>query len=569
MSDGPGIPVAVLLIGAYLLGAFPSGYLAGRALRVDLRTEGSGNLGATNVYRVLGLLPAVVVLAIDVTKGFAPVWWFSEWDGRETNLGVAYGLIALAGHVWPVTTSMRGGKGVATAAGSLLAMAPTAVSVSGVVWIGIVAITGMASAASLVGVALVPVLAAAGEASQAVVTYSLLLAVVVWWTHRQNIVRLIRGEELRLRWSLSGTMGARGERSEEGHERPGSVRGSAGTPESPAAGARVAVLGAGSWGTALAQTLARNGHDVPLWARSGELVAALRESRTNERYLPGVALHPAISATDDLETALEGADWVVSVCPAQATREVIKAARPWLGTTPLITGSKGLEIETRLRMTQVFEEELGRGRASESVVLSGPSFAAELASYLPTAVVVASANTGNAKRAQALFQNSYFRVYTQSDVVGTELAGALKNVMALAAGIGDGLGLGDNTRAAIITRGLAEIMRIGYPMGAREITLSGLAGLGDLVLTCTGPLSRNYTAGVAIGKGANPQSIVEEMDQVVEGVHTARAARALSRELDVEMPITQAVFSVLYEGVPPRQAVEGLMARDPKPERWR
>ena len=154
-------------------------------------------------------------------------------------------------------------------------------------------------------------------------------------------------------------------------------------------------------------------------------------------------------------------------------------------------------------------------------------------------------------------------------VLGTELAGALKNVMALAAGIGDGLGLGDNTRAAIITRGLAEIMRIGYPMGAREITLSGLAGLGDLVLTCTGPLSRNYTAGVAIGKGANPQSIVEEMDQVVEGVHTARAARALSRELDVEMPITQAVFSVLYEGVPPRQAVEGLMARDPKPERWR
>ncbi len=331
---------------------------------------------------------------------------------------------------------------------------------------------------------------------------------------------------------------------------------------------QVAVLGGGAWGTALADTLARNGHRVRIWARSPDVADEIEQTGTNRRYLPGARLSDQLEATADLPEALAGAEVVVSACPSHAVREVLDASRPHLDDPIVISASKGIEIGTDLRMSQVIEEVSGPGVRSRLVVFSGPTFADELVRGLPTAVVAAAAAAPAADEVQRLFQNRYLRVYTQSDVVGVEFGGSLKNVIALAAGMSDGLELGSNARAALITRGLAEITRLACRLGASESTLAGLAGLGDLVLTCTGELSRNRTAGVAIGSGRPPREVLDGMGQVVEGVRTARAAHELGSAHDVEMPIAEGVYSILYEEVEPREALARLMAREPKPERW-
>lgn len=331
----------------------------------------------------------------------------------------------------------------------------------------------------------------------------------------------------------------------------------------------VAVLGAGSWGTALADVLARNGHDTRLWAWSEALAGDLREHRRNERYLPGVELHEDLRIGDDLGTVLDGADAVLSVSPSHYVRSVLTAAAPHVDPAALlISASKGLELDSDKRMSEVIAEVLP-GEASDGVVvLSGPSFAAELARGLPTAVTLASRSIANAEAVQLMFQNDRFRLYTQTDVVGTELGGALKNVMAIAAGISDGIGLGANARAALLTRGLAEMSRLAERMGGHAVTLAGLAGMGDLVLTCTGDLSRNRRVGLALGEGRRLRDVLAEMDAVAEGVRTTRAAHELAAELGVEMPIVDAVYSVLYEDVDPMEGLARLMAREPKPERW-
>lgn len=332
---------------------------------------------------------------------------------------------------------------------------------------------------------------------------------------------------------------------------------------------RVAVLGAGSWGTALADVLARNGHEVRLWTWTAEMADIIRDTGRNERFLPGVELSDRLAITDDLPELLEGADTVLSVSPSHRVRSVMTAAAPHVSSDALlVSASKGFELDTGLRMTEVLAEVLGEDAAKGAVVLSGPSFAAELARHLPTAVSLASRAADHARTVQTMFQNERFRLYTQSDVIGTEVGGSLKNVMAIAAGISDGLGLGANARAALLTRGLAEIGRLAERMGGQWVTLAGLAGMGDLVLTCTGDLSRNRRVGLALGKGEGLEAILGDMDAVAEGVKTTRAARDLAAALGVEMPIVEAVYSVLYEGVEPMHGLVRLMAREPKPERW-
>lgn len=331
---------------------------------------------------------------------------------------------------------------------------------------------------------------------------------------------------------------------------------------------RVALLGAGAWGTALGDTLAASGHRPVLWAHDPAVADQIRRESRNDKYLPGVELAPTLEATPEMARALEGAEVVVSVSPSHVVRDVAEAARPHLDHPLLISASKGIEIATGLRMSEVLREVLGAEVAGEVVVFSGPSFAMELVRRLPTAVVAASVSAGRSREVQDLFQTRYLRVYTQSDVVGTELGGSLKNILALAAGMSDGLELGSNARAALITRGLAEISRLARRLGALETTLYGLAGIGDVLLTCTGDLSRNRRVGLAIGRGRPPEEILAEMEQVVEGVRTARAARELAARTGVEMPIVDAVCSILYEGVGPRDALARLMAREPKPERW-
>lgn len=331
---------------------------------------------------------------------------------------------------------------------------------------------------------------------------------------------------------------------------------------------RVAVLGAGSWGTSLAHVLARNGESTTVWAHSAAVAEEINAERRNTKYLPGIELAP-FRATTKIADAVAGAGAVVCVVPSHHVRDVLERAKPDLDGEPiLVSASKGIEVGTDLRMSELFAEVLGAGAAAKCVVLSGPSFAEELARGLPTACAAASTSEANRQAVQRLFQNEHFRIYTLADVVGTELGGSLKNVIALAAGISDGLRLGDNARAALMTRGLAEIIRLATRLGAEEHTLAGLAGIGDLILTCTGDLSRNRTVGLAIGAGRSLGDVLAGMHNVVEGIRTTRAAVELAGRYEVEMPIASAVHSILYEGVAPAQALTNLMARDPKPERW-
>ncbi len=332
---------------------------------------------------------------------------------------------------------------------------------------------------------------------------------------------------------------------------------------------RVAVVGAGSWGTALAGVLARNGHHTTIWARETEIAEGIQRNHVNPIFLPGVALPEALTATNDLALAVADAEVVVSVAPAQFAGSVMGEAAPHLlPDTIVVSASKGIELDTLRRMDEVMREILTPAQMGRFSVISGPSFALEVAQQAPTAVVAASADASAARVVQALFQNRHFRVYTNADVVGVELGGALKNVIALGAGVAAGLGFGHNTLAALMTRGLAEITRLGVAMGARRETFSGLAGMGDLVLTCTGDLSRNRTVGFRLGQGETLDEILGEMRAVAEGVKTSEAVVALAERHGVEMPLAQEVHAVLTEGRSPRQALDNLMTRDPKPEEW-
>jgi glycerol-3-phosphate dehydrogenase (NAD(P)+) len=333
--------------------------------------------------------------------------------------------------------------------------------------------------------------------------------------------------------------------------------------------ARVAVIGAGNWGTALANLLAKKNHDVVLWSFETEVARAINHEHVNPFYLRGIPLHPGLRATGDLRAAVERAQWLISASPAQHVRRVLTSAAQFMSEGALIvSASKGIEVKTLDTMDAVLTE-VTPPRLAAPAFLSGPSFALEVARELPTAVTAASRSAESCARVQQLFQSPYFRVYTTQDVIGVELGGALKNVIAVAAGMAVGLGLGHNALAALITRGLAEITRLGVALGADPLTFSGLAGMGDLILTCTGELSRNRTVGVELARGRTLQEILGGMNMVAEGVDTARSAHALAQREGIEMPIVAQVHAVLFENVSPREAVETLMLREPKPEQWR
>ncbi len=330
---------------------------------------------------------------------------------------------------------------------------------------------------------------------------------------------------------------------------------------------RSTVLGAGSWGTALGATLASKGFPVTLWDKDVPVLEAISERRENARYLPGIALPASLGATPDIAKALEGAELVVFAVPSHAMRVVaIEAKRHLHGGVPLCSVAKGIEVETLMTMSEVLEDVLPVVIHPDLTFLSGPSFATEVARGLPTAVTIAGRWDRISKAVQAAFHTRTFRPYTSNDVVGVEIGGCVKNVIAIAAGISDGLGFGANARAALITRGLSEIARLAVRKGANPMTLSGLAGLGDLVLTCSSEMSRNHTVGFGLGTGKRLEDIQRELGQVAEGVLNARSVRDLARRLKVEMPISDSVYRVLYEGVPPRQAVTDLMMRETKPE---
>jgi glycerol-3-phosphate dehydrogenase (NAD(P)+) len=331
---------------------------------------------------------------------------------------------------------------------------------------------------------------------------------------------------------------------------------------------RIAVVGGGAWGTALADLLARKSEfGVTLWAREPEVVEQVNREHVNQTFLPGAALTPGLHASGDVVETVRDAQVVVSAAPSHAVRDVMTQAGRGLARGAMVVSvSKGLEPERLNTMSCVLADVLPKG--APIAVLSGPSFAQEVYARQPTAVVAAARDHGVAQRVQQVFSTSYFRVYSATDVVGVELAGALKNVIALAAGILEGLGLGYNTRAALITRGLAEITRLGIALGAAPATFAGLAGMGDLILTATGPLSRNHQLGVELGSGKRLEQALAGRASVAEGVNTARSAVTLAERHGVELPIAREVTAVLFQGKAPRQAVADLMERELKAEQW-
>ena len=326
---------------------------------------------------------------------------------------------------------------------------------------------------------------------------------------------------------------------------------------------KVAVLGAGAWGTALGKVLADKGERVVLWTRRIELAGAINASGENARYLPGAKLPSNLRATTDLAQALEGATMVVFVIPSHSTREVAKAAGPLIPRdVPIVSATKGIENDSLMFMDEVLAQELPAFSRGQLAFFSGPSFAKELATQTPTAVVVAAREAAVCTHVMKRFHTSFLRLYSSHDVPGVECGGALKNVIAIASGAVDGLGFGHNTRAALITRGLAEIAHLAMARGGSALTVAGLAGMGDLVLTCTGELSRNRTVGVEMGKGKTLAQVLAGLGHVAEGVKTAKSAFDLSVKLRVDMPITREVYAVLYENKPLRRAVHDLMARE-------
>ena len=337
---------------------------------------------------------------------------------------------------------------------------------------------------------------------------------------------------------------------------------------------KIAVLGAGSWGTVLANLLTENGHEVDLWSHNPKQVATMRETRKNEHYLGAeFTLHDALHVTADLGQALDQANVILFVVPTNAIRSVAEQIRPILqahrgrGEQPIIVhAAKGLERGSELRISQVLADVLPKELIQGIVVISGPSHAEDVATHDITTLTAASADLSLAKKVQRLFMNDYFRLYTNTDVIGVEIGAALKNVIAIGAGALHGLGYGDNTKAALMTRGLAEISRVGVKLGADPLTFIGLSGVGDLIVTCTSVHSRNWRAGNALGQGEKLPDVLKNMGMVVEGVSTTKVAHHMASELGVDMPITDAIYQVLYEDAPLRTVITDLMKRTGKPE---
>jgi len=331
--------------------------------------------------------------------------------------------------------------------------------------------------------------------------------------------------------------------------------------------AKIGVIGAGSWGTVLAHLLAEKGLDVDLWVRESDVYSEISRERRNSMFLPGMELCPQLKPVRSYEEALFEKEVVLMVVPSHVFREVLVGLRPFLRKDmTVMTATKGIENKSLMVMSQVAASVLPEDYMRRFACLAGPSFSKEVCKRYPTAVTVACDDLELGKKLQTLFHRDFFRVYVSQDVIGSQLGGALKNVIAIAAGAADGLGFGYNARAALITRGLTEITRLGVAMGANQLTFAGLAGMGDLVLTCTADLSRNRTVGLKIGKGVSLEEITGSTNMVAEGIRTARSAYELARKMGVEMPITSQVYQILYEGKQPREAVRELMTRGLKAE---
>ncbi|MEN9308710.1 MAG: hypothetical protein RL173_2642 [Fibrobacterota bacterium] len=586
----------------YLLGSIPTAVWVSRLFAgIDIREHGSHNAGLTNVYRVLGWKPAVPVAIVDLLKGLGAVllglaWSKSAWnmDHGHQTFALGCGVAAVVGHSFTVFAGFRGGKGVLTMMGVFTGVSTAPALISFGFWVLVLRKTGFVSLASILASAFFAIaetvvfalnavqvaaeISVGGEVAwfallrtlvskghMNLLILSWIMAVFVIWKHRANIQRLRNGTEYRF--------GSAREDDEELVDVDVAKQDFA--RDARAAGLdpdRVAIIGAGSWGMAIAQILSSKGLKVTLWEYSATVADKLRETRELPDKLPGVKLLDSVEITSDLAKAVDGAATVCLIVPSHTLRSVCKnmgqiltpeqvASRHW------VSFIKGIEEKTLKRMTEIVMEVLPGATPANVSVLSGPSHAEEVARQVPTTVVVASRDEEVAAALQDIFfMAPYFRTYRSTDVAGVELCGAVKNVIAIASGILDGLDLGDNTRGALMTRGMVEMSRLGEKMGGRRDSFFGLAGMGDLITTCVSKHSRNRFVGEQVGKGRPLAEVLGGMTMVAEGVRTVAGVRELARLHKVDMPLTEQVHGVLFEGKSARDSVEALMARAARAE---
>ena len=586
----------------YLLGSIPTAVWVSRLFAgIDIREHGSHNAGLTNVYRVLGWKPAVPVALVDFLKGLGAVliglaWSKAAWhmDHGHQTFALGCGVASVLGHSFTVFAGFRGGKGVLTTLGVFAGVSTLPAMMAFAVWVIILRRSGYVSLASILATAFFAiaetivfavnlVVISAQTSNMGVIQWGVLLhtlvakgymnllilswitAIFVIWKHRANIHRLRNGTEYRFGSS----------RAEEDEEVDVEVAKADFARDAKAAGLdpdRVAVIGAGSWGLAIAQILSAKGLKVSLWEYSATVAETLKVTRELPDKLPGVKLSETVEITSDLAKAVEGAAVVCLIVPSHTLRSVCKnlsavlapeqvASRHW------VSFIKGVEEKTLMRMTEIVMEVLPGATAGNVSVLSGPSHAEEVARQVPTTVVVASRDEEVAAALQDIFFLApFFRTYRSTDVAGVELCGAVKNVIAIASGILDGLDLGDNTRGALMTRGMVEMARLGEKMGGRRDSFFGLAGMGDLITTCVSKHSRNRFVGEQVGKGRPLAEVLAGMTMVAEGVRTVAGVRELARVHKVDMPLTEQVYGVLFEGRSARESVDALMARAARAE---
>ncbi|MBF8299102.1 MAG: Glycerol-3-phosphate dehydrogenase, partial [Dehalococcoidia bacterium] len=507
-------------------GAIPFGVILGKLLKgVDVRNYGSGKIGTANVTRSLGVRIGLLVLVLDLAKGVAVVV-LARAIGVGPLAQALAGIAAVVGHNWSVFIRFGGGRGVTTGLGALYAISPLAGIVAMIAGFLTMAIFRYVSVGSMVG-------AIVGG-----------LGLIVLTTTDRIQVDYLLYALIRRNRAAPSPVAATGQRTRH---------------------MKAAVIGTGSWGTTLAIVLARKGVEVSLWARTAEEAARLSAQRRNLDRLPDHEFPKGLDATPLLDEACKAASLVVVAVPSNSMRENARRLAPYLTPSMLVmSASKGLERDTGKRMSEVIAEEAPAPVRASIAVLSGPNLSKEVADGQPASTVIASASSEVAERGRDMLMSPTFRTYTNLDVIGVEYGGALKNIIAIGAGMSDGLGYGDNAKAAFITRGLAEITRLGVAAGAKPLTFAGLACLGDLIATCASRLSRNYFVGEQLAKGRPLKSILAGMRYIAEGVDTTVAALLLAKRLGVDMPITSYTYKVLFDGMEPERAVVELMSRAPR-----
>ena len=621
------LPLIIMVTFAYLIGNISPATLIGRFYGIDIKKSGSGNAGTTNVLRVLGTKAAICTLLIDVFKGFIAV---HIAQGRFNNLGAMLAFAAVViGHIYPVVFKFKGGKGVATFLGAAMALNWPSMFAAALIAVVVAAASKKMSLGSITAAMIYPFLMLYYYPKALPIAIIMTFIILFTHRGNIKRLMKGEEKELSIgskidtanisdssgksaiNKKISNASESENSLKHEDNEEQTNVKSDSGTDErandekddmmiigsdnelvSEATAIEhtkikvsdkpidyykdvdiprlktedkrvVSVIGNGSFGTAIANVIAHNGHRVTIYGRNKEDINNTRESRVNEKYLPGALLYDKIRFTSNIRTAVGKRDIIIFAIPAQQFGAFLEKNAKYIDKNAIIVNlAKGIENKSLKTMSQIAKKFI----KNKYVAVSGPSHAEEIVRNYPTTVVAASEDEKAAKEIQNIMMSKTFRVYTTNDIIGVELGGALKNVIALGTGITDGMNFGDNSKAALMTRGIHEISRLGETMGANSETFSGLSGIGDLMVTCSSDLSRNRRCGLLIGGGMTPEEAVAEIKTTVEGIYTVEAASKLAKKLKVDMPITNAIKAVIDGKLNPRDAVEMLMNRDRKQE---